>query len=47
MKLMMNFETQKKGSSEKTLNNGRFLAFYEILEWIEERERRTQRKISY
>jgi uncharacterized membrane-anchored protein len=33
------FRNAKKGSSEKTLNNGRFLAFYEILEWIEEKER--------
>ena len=33
------FRNAKKGSSDKTLNNGRFLAFYEILEWIEERER--------
>jgi hypothetical protein len=33
------FRNAKKGSSDKTLNNGRFLAFYEILEWIEEREK--------
>jgi len=33
------FRNAKSGSSEKTLNNGRFLAFYEILEWIEEKER--------
>lgn len=33
------FQNTKKGSSEKTLNNGRFLAIYEILEWIEEKER--------
>ena len=33
------FRNAKKGSSEKTLNNGRFLAFYEILEWIKEKER--------
>jgi len=26
------FQNAKKGSSEKTLNNGRFLALYEILE---------------
>jgi hypothetical protein len=32
------FQNAKKGSSEKTLNNGRFLAFYEILEWIEEKK---------
>jgi predicted Holliday junction resolvase-like endonuclease len=33
------FQNAKNGSSEKTLNNGRFLAFYEILEWIEEKQR--------
>ncbi len=33
------FRNEKNGSSEKTLYNGRFLAFYEILEWIEDKER--------
>ncbi len=33
------FRNAKNGSSEKTLNNGRFLAFYEILEWIRKKER--------
>ncbi len=38
------FRNAKKGSSEKTLNNGRFLALYEILEWIEEKEREESNK---
>ncbi len=38
------FRNAKKGSSEKTLNNGRFLALYEILEWIEEKEREERNK---
>ncbi len=33
------FRNAKKGSSEKTLENGRFLALYEILEWIIKKER--------
>ena len=32
------FRNAKNGSSEKTLSNGRFLAFYEILEWIIKKE---------
>ena len=32
------FQNAKNESSEKALNNGRFLAFYEILEWIAEKE---------
>ena len=42
------FQKAKKGSSDKTMNNGRFLAFYEILEWIEEKEREERnKKVSY
>ena len=33
------FQNAKNESSDKILNNARFLAFYEILEWIEEKEK--------